>query len=117
MALHRNDPQVEGKDAYYRCVTKPMETVILLSSCHTEVLEAGKTYRGHSCLFASGSWCGRRVRSWNDIATQIHCHDAAGCDGPRRNSAKKDSSTEKVHLCEQGYIVICQSLGHLVNTD
>ena len=65
MALHRNDPQVEGKDAYYRCVTKPMETVILLSSCHTEVLEAGKTYRGHSCLFASGSWCGRRVRSWN----------------------------------------------------
>ena len=46
MALHRNDPQVEGKDAYYRCVTKPIETVILLSSCYTEILEAGKNYRG-----------------------------------------------------------------------
>ena len=52
MALHRNDPQVEGKDAYYRCVTKPMETVILLSSCHTEILEAGKNYRGvRACGF------------------------------------------------------------------
>ena len=46
MALHRNDPQVEGKDACYRCVTKPMETLILLSSCYTEILEAGKNYRG-----------------------------------------------------------------------
>ena len=61
MALHRNDPQVEGKDACYRCVTKPMETVILLSSCYTEILEAGKNYRGHSCLLASGPWCGRRL--------------------------------------------------------
>ena len=45
MALHRNDPQVEGKDAYYRCVAKPMETVILLSSCYTEILDRrqGKT--------------------------------------------------------------------------
>ena len=33
--------------------------------------------------------------SFDDIATQIHCDDAAGCDGPRRNSAKKDSSAEK----------------------
>ena len=51
---------------------------------------------------------------FDDIATQIHCDDAAGCGGPRRNSAKMYSSTEKAHLCEQGYIVICQSLGHLV---
>lgn len=51
MALHRDDPKVEGNDHIGVLMTDiPSEKECHLSSYHSEVLEAGKGYRGHSIV-------------------------------------------------------------------